>query len=144
MLSRRCTYGLQAALYLAAQPGEGFIAIREVSEGLGLSQAFLTKVLQHLTRCGLMTSLRGPNGGVALARPAEEIRLLDVVLALDGERRLAACLLGLPGCGTDRPCLLHDRWCPLRSSLHDVLAATTVADLAGRAAAVGLWHEEDQ
>ena len=64
LLSRSAEYGLRAALYLASLEPSGFVSIRDISDHLGLSFHFLTKIFQKLTRAGLLHSYRGPNGGV--------------------------------------------------------------------------------
>jgi Rrf2 family iron-sulfur cluster assembly transcriptional regulator len=129
MLSKSCIYGLQAVLYLASQKQDGYVSIREISDSLGFSYAFLTKVLQELTRRGLLQSLRGPHGGVVLARPAEEITLAEIVEAIDGPRLFEACILGLPTCGSDQPCLLHERWAPLRGEIEALFGETTIREM---------------
>ena len=129
MLSKSCIYGIQATLYLALQEPTGYVSIRQISDNLGLSYPFLTKVLQHLTRRGLMQSLRGPRGGVALAKPPEEVLLGEIVEAIDGRTRFDGCILGLPECRVDRPCALHERWEPLRNEILTTFSETTVLDL---------------
>jgi Rrf2 family iron-sulfur cluster assembly transcriptional regulator len=129
MLSKGCIYGIQAALYLASQKPEGYVSIRQISDSLGLSYPFLTKVLQQLTRRGLMRSLRGPRGGVALAKPLVETTLVEIVEAIDGRALFDGCILGLPECRVETPCALHDRWKPLRDEILTTFSETSVLDL---------------
>jgi Rrf2 family iron-sulfur cluster assembly transcriptional regulator len=135
LLSKSCEYGLRASLYLATQRQDGFVSIGLISEELDISFHFLTKIFQKLTQAGLMRSFRGPNGGVALARPAEEIRLLDIVRAIDGEALFTACVLGLPGCGERKPCPLHAAWAVERERLEVLFSQTTLAEMAAEIAA---------
>ena len=137
MLSRSCKYGLQAALYLAAQERDGYVPIRQISDDLGLSHPFLTKVLQQLTRQGLMRSWRGPHGGVKLAQPTETLTLGAIVEAIDGLARFEGCVLGRTGCGTDNPCLLHQQWQPARHEILTTFLQTSLLDLAATARALG-------
>ncbi len=132
LLSRRCEYGIRAALYLASLEQDTFVSIREISEKLDLSFHFLTKIFQDLTRAGLMRSFRGPNGGIALARPAAEITLLDIVVAIEGPELFTECVLGLPGCGSGdrKPCPLHASWGPMRDQLKTMFATETLADFS--------------
>jgi len=130
LLSVSCTYGIQAVIYLATVNPEGFTPIRTISDELGLSKDFLAKVLQRLKEADIITSRRGPKGGVALVRSAEELTLKELILAVDGDELFTACVLGLPNCATDTPCPLHDQWCDVRGRLEsmfdelDVDAAT--------------------
>jgi Rrf2 family transcriptional regulator, iron-sulfur cluster assembly transcription factor len=131
LLSRAAEYGLRACLHLAASPRDGFVSIREISEKLDISGAFLTKVLQQLTAAGIMSSSRGPAGGVTFARPLAQITLKDLVVAIDGSHVFTECILGLPGCGEQKPCPIHARWAVERERLEELFGGTTLADVAG-------------
>src|SRR5690606_23339032 len=100
ILSRACNYGIRALIYMVAKNGgTEYISIGEISEELDISFHFLTKTFQELNRAKLLTSSRGPNGGVALTRPAEDISMLEVIMVIEGDDFFDACLLGLPDCG---------------------------------------------
>jgi len=130
MISKSCEYGLRAVLYVAAQPGSSFVPIKQISNELDISFHFLTKILQKLTQHGLMDSYRGPSGGVALARPARSISLLEVIKAIEGNELFTDCVLGLGGCGSERPCPLHQEWAKERSRLEKMFGATSLDKLA--------------
>lgn len=129
LLSKSCEYGIRASLYLAARHEEGYLSIGEISNELDISFHFLTKIFQKLTQAGLMTSYRGPNGGIALARPASQITLLDIFLAIDGPALFTECVLGLPGCGNQTPCPMHNQWAEQRARLEAMFAKTTLAEM---------------
>lgn len=130
LLSSACVYGLRASLYLASTSGESYVSITQISDELEISRHFLTKVLQQLTEAGLMESMKGPNGGVRLQRPAEDIHLLEIVAAIDGMAILTECALGLPGCGIAKPCPLHDQWANTRDEIRKMLDETSLKNLA--------------
>lgn len=132
LLSRSCEYGIRAALYLAGQPASPLVPIRSISEALGMPYAFLAKIAQALIGAGLLTSTRGPHGGVALARPASRITLEQIVLAIDGPAVFTECVLGLPGCGDRTPCPLHAQWAAARGKAHAMFADATLASVAER------------
>lgn len=134
MLSKSCIYALRAAIYIALQEeDEQHVSIRKIADELGISFHFLTKILQQLTEAGLLLSLRGPAGGVRLARPAKSITLLDIVLVIEGERFFSACLLGLPGCGIQAPCPVHEEWASTRKRLIRMFERSSLAKLAQEA-----------
>jgi Rrf2 family protein len=87
-LSRASTYALHAVAYLAAQkqPGQP-IASHLVAQAQGIPERFLLKVLKPLVSARLLYSVKGPNGGYCLARPAGEVSLLDVIEGVDGPIR---------------------------------------------------------
>lgn len=130
LLSKSCVYGLKASLFLASAQDEGYISIREVSEQLEISFHFLTKVLQELTAAGLLESQKGPKGGVRLTRSGSEMSLYEIVEAIDGTELFTECALGLPGCGTAKPCPLHEKWGQTRDRIRGMLVNTNLAELA--------------
>lgn len=132
MLSNACEYGLRAALYLASLKEEGYVPIRRLSDELDISFPFLTKVFQKLTQADLLASFRGPRGGVAFTRPTDQIALKEIIVAIDGDELFSGCVLGLPGCGEQKPCPMHARWAAERDRIERMFAETTVADMAGR------------
>ena len=77
-----------------------------------------------------MTSFRGPKGGVALAKPAAEISLLDVVQAIDGESLFTDCVLGLNNCSDDQPCPLHNQWTGIRQNIQELFESTSLHQVA--------------
>lgn len=132
MFSKRCVYGLRAVIYLATLEKESFVSIREITQELDLSFYFLTKILQVLSHHNILQSLKGPNGGVRLARPAEKILLIEIILAIDGPGLFEQCIMGLPGCGMMNPCPLHEQWTRALEILKTTLNNTTLAQVARR------------
>lgn len=146
MISKSCGYALQVAAFLSLERERRFVPVRRISATLGISHAFLAKVVQVMTQAGLLDSYRGPTGGVSLARPAEEISVKEIIVALDGPALFEKCVLGLPGCGVEQPCPLHDQWSQVRGCLSSRLEASSVESIAARARARGgdwgAWLEE--
>lgn len=148
LLSKSCEYGLRATLYLASKEGTEFTSIRQISDKLDISYHFLTKILQQLTAEGLLESFKGPNGGVRLIKGGKEIRLLDIVKAIDGEELFTECVLGLPGCGMKKPCALHDKWANHREGIKKMMSSTSLNELAERTRAqnfrISIDHSLDE
>ncbi len=127
-LSQVGKYGLRALLFLVAYPPENqYLSIRQIADELGLSFHFVTKIFRELTEKGILVSYRGPSGGVALAKPAEEIFLIDVIKALEGEDYFDKCLVGLPHCGSAKPCPVHDFWKEVKIKLQKNFSETSLA-----------------
>lgn len=141
LLSKSCEYGLRAMLYLGSlgdeedaedaspDPTREYVAIQTVSDELDIGFSFLTKVFQQLNEAGLLTSKRGPGGGVALTRPADQITVFDIVVAIDGDDLFNECVLGLPGCGNAEPCPLHEHWTDERERIETRFRETTLAEV---------------
>lgn len=116
-------------MYLAGLKCGDFVPIREISSGTGISPSFLTKILRVLNENGFIESSRGPNGGVMLRRHPKSITLKDIVVALDGPGLFENCVVGLPGCGQEKPCPLHDQWSVTRRCITDTFSTTSLAEL---------------
>ncbi len=130
LLSSACEYGLRSALYLATLKEDRYVPIRKISEALDISGPFLTKIFQQLTHAGLMESFRGPTGGVTFARPPSKISVKDIVVAIDGERLFRECVLGLPGCGEQKPCPLHNEWAAERLRIASIFTMMNIEEMA--------------
>jgi Rrf2 family protein len=128
--SRQCEYALQAVMYIALKPENEMSSIRELALTLNIPYHFLAKILQDLTRKGLLTSLKGSAGGYMLAMPKEIITPFHIVEAIDGSSFLNNCLLGFPTCSDEKPCSLHTEWQRLRERLHDMLKTTNIYEAA--------------
>lgn len=130
-LPKTCIYAIQASLYLATRRAtQRYVPIRVIADDLGISYHFLIKILQTLSAAGILTSYRGPNGGVGLAVAPEDITVMKIITALDHADLFEKCLLGLPGCGELKPCPLHEEWDRTRSQLRQAFETTTVAGMA--------------
>lgn len=129
--SSACEYGIRAATFLAARHGEEvLVKLRDISEAEDIPAPFLGSILQRLVTAGLLRSARGPTGGYALARPPEQVTLLDVKAALDGTAELDECAVGLGPCSDDMPCPLHDSWKPIREDIRRYLERTDLSQMA--------------
>ncbi|NGX15759.1 Rrf2 family transcriptional regulator [Wenzhouxiangella sp. XN24] len=98
-------YAFRVLIYLAVQPGRR-CTIREISEAYGISRAHLMKVVNLLTREGLVIAQRGPHGGLMLALPPEELRLGDVVRKTEDDLGLVECFRPENQCRLTPSCAL--------------------------------------
>ena len=130
VFSRACRYGLQAMLHLASQPAGQPVLVRDVAQSLDVPFPFLAKVVQTLSRRRLIQSYKGRGGGVALARPSDQITFLEVVKAIDGLDCTEACILEISECLGTQPCSLHEDWGDLRRRLHQMLGSRTIGAFA--------------
>ncbi len=128
MFKTETRYALHAVTVLAR--ADGLVSNGDLSARLELSLPMVAKILNRLVQAGLVTGRRGPGGGYALARPAEEIRLREVVAPTEGAAWGEGCLMGLPQCDDANPCALHPAWLQLRTRILDMLDARTVREMA--------------
>src|SRR5262245_48260821 len=86
-LTRASSYALHAVVFMAAQKQDKPIASHHIAQARGIPERFLLKVLKPLVSAQVLLSIKGPNGGCRLARPANEITMLEVLEAVDGPIR---------------------------------------------------------
>lgn len=117
MFSMTAEYAMRAMVVLAGAQG-ATVSSEVIAERTKVPSRYLSKVMRELTHAGLVVSQRGPHGGFALARPAGEITILDVVNAVDPITHITACPLGNPE---------HLRLCPLHQRLEDAITSVEAA-----------------
>lgn len=86
-LSRTACYAIHAVVYVAGQESAKIVIGHKAAQTLGIPEGFLLRILVALSRARILWSVKGPNGGYRLARPAKEITLLDIVEAVEGPMR---------------------------------------------------------
>ena len=128
--SRSAEYAIRAFVHLAQVQEGKYAIVNNISKKEEIPAQFLAKIMQQLARKGLLRSSKGPTGGFALRVDPSEIRLLDIVEALDGLAPYQQCASGLSECSDEMPCSMHDSWIALRSRIMDYLGKNTIADLA--------------
>ncbi|GMV06490.1 MAG: hypothetical protein AMXMBFR53_27660 [Gemmatimonadota bacterium] len=130
MLTRTGGYALHAALAIAEMGRDGrAVRAAEVAAALGIPANYLAKILQSLARDGVLLSERGRNGGFRLARPPQEIRLIDVVANFDDLGRERQCLLGRGTCSDVGGCPAHREWKAASAPAFRFFETRTLADL---------------
>ncbi len=116
-LSRESEYGLRAMIYLAQRPPATVLTLNQVAEAGDLPVGFLAKIFQKLLRHGLLQSFRGRQRGYCLARDATDIKLRDLLEAIEGPDLFERCLFWGHRCGEENPCLLHPEWKRIKPQL---------------------------
>ena len=91
-LTKATDYAILALSYLEERPDEEVVSTKEIAENYAIPVELLAKVLQRLSKCGVVTAHQGRGGGYSLARPTEEISITEVVEAVEGPIAIAACL----------------------------------------------------
>ncbi len=126
-------YALKGLLFLAHRPQGETFKVGEIAESESLPAHFLGKIFQRLTQANILRSKRGPGGGFFLLRPAEKIRLCEVMETLsEVEFQDRPCLLGLGPCGTVQNCPVHDIVKQAEDEIHTLTRKTTLRDLKKR------------
>jgi Rrf2 family protein len=127
-LSLTTSYAIKALTCLAS----GDCVTRHISDIARCAcvpRAYLAKIFSALAYEGLVQTKRGYNGGISLARPAEDISLLQIVEAVEGKAWVADCLLGLDGCEALTICPTREFWARIRRDITEELRQTSLAAL---------------
>ncbi len=129
-LTRKGEYAVRGIIYLARQKKDQKALIAEMAVAIDAPQNFLAKIMQRFSQSGIVQSSRGVGGGFSLAKPSEEITLLDIVESVEGSILVNHCLLRSKTCKNDETCRAHRAWQKVQDQLRATLAGFTVASLA--------------
>lgn len=140
MFSKACEYGIRAMLHIARTSKVGTrVGIREISKAIDSPEPFMAKILQDLSRKGLVLSIKGPNGGFYMNAIHQKISLAEIVTAIDGDQLFNGCGLGLKACNEKKPCPIHYEFKAIRTNLKAMLQSTALEDLTENLEK-GLFH----
>jgi len=114
-------------LFIAQKTKEGDrIGIKEIAKGIDSPEHFIAKILQDLSRKGILQSAKGPNGGFYLNDSSMKQSLADIVKAVDGDKIFQGCGLGLKQCSEALPCPIHHEFKRVRKQLFQMLERAKV------------------
>lgn len=131
-MSQTSEYALRIMAYLAQQPADTLVPAVSMQGKVRVPANYRAKILNQLTRAGLLESTRGRTGGFRLSRPAARIRLSEVIAPFEPITGSSTCLLGQARCSDARPCAAHQKWRDLAAARDAFLRGTTVADVAAQ------------
>lgn len=131
MFSKACEYGIRAAVYIALQSIDGKrVSLKEIAEEIDSPIAFTAKILQQLSKSGVVDSVKGAAGGFEIEKTnIDKIRLSAVVHAIDGDNIFVGCGLGLKECNANKPCPVHDKFIDIRNDLRNMLENTSLYEM---------------
>ena len=145
-LSTKGRYAVMAMADLARQSDGRPVALADIAERQDISLSYLEQLFGKLRRGAQVKSVRGPGGGYMLDRPADEMRISDIILAVDETIKATRCTPGSPtGCQPDRSrCLTHDLWEELGNQIYLFLSSISLDDVVrGRVLGTsGVLHQE--
>lgn len=148
-LTTKGRYAVMAMADLARYSTGRPVALADIAERQEISLSYLEQLFAKLRRGELVKSVRGPGGGYLLSRHADEIRISDVILAVDEPIKATRCELGSPkGCmgNSASRCITHDLWAELSHQIHLFLGSVSLGDVVdGRVTtSAGVRHAPEQ
>lgn len=143
-LSTKGRYAVMALVDLATHSQGRPVSLADISGRQEISLSYLEQLFAKLRRAGLVKSVRGPGGGYLLARPSDDTRIADAILAVDEPIRATRCKPhAATGCHSDKSrCLTHDLWEELSRQIHLFLSSVSLADVVERRV-LGLAHKAE-
>lgn len=130
LFSHSAAYAVRALTWLARQPKGSRCLANVIAAQEGIPLPYLSKVLGVLKSQGLVSSVRGPNGGYALSQAPGTITLLKISELFDTEKKLSSCVLAYGECGKTTQCPFEQFWEDSRSVIRNLLESTTIGTLA--------------
>ena len=128
-LTTKGKYAVTASLDLAIHNKKSsFVAISSIAERQSIPAPYLEQLFRYLRKAGILDSLRGPSGGYRLIRPSSEIKIGEIVAAV--EKRMDATQCGGVGdCNGGSKCLAHNLWMELNSEVDHFLMSISLEDV---------------
>ena len=129
MFSKTCEYAIRAMIFIAQKTSKGSkVGIKEISKGIDSPESFIAKILQDLSKRGLLQSTKGPNGGFYMDEGSRNCSIADIVRAIDGDKIFSGCGLGLAECSEDHPCPIHHDFKSVRKQIYMMLEKAKIND----------------
>jgi len=129
IFSKTCEYAMRAVFFIAAKTANGGrVGIKEIATGIDSPEHFLAKILQDLSRRGVIQSAKGPNGGFYVDDVILNMPLSSIVEAVDGNSIFTGCGLGLEQCSEDNPCPIHHDFKAIRNQIQALLKTTKIGE----------------
>lgn len=134
ILGTKARYAVMAMVELAGRGDCGPVSLAQLAQSQEVTLPYLEQIFSKLKQSGLVRSVRGPGGGYALARPAKDIAISDVVQAVDESLKMTRCgEHSSGGCMASRSkCLTHDLWEGLGKQIDGYLSGISLADVCAR------------
>ncbi|OIN98615.1 Rrf2 family transcriptional regulator [Candidatus Desantisbacteria bacterium CG1_02_38_46] len=131
-LSTKVRYGMRAMLELAVGYGKGPILLRVIGKKQKISEKYLEQLLVPLKSTGLIKSIRGPNGGYILSKSPAQLKLSEIVDALEGPTCLVGCIEDPKTCSFVESCVTRDVWIEMQEAIKQILNSITLENLVER------------
>ena len=131
MFSKSCEYAIRATIFIATQSqSNANIGIKEIAKEIDSPIAFTAKILQVLVKNNILKSTKGVRGGfMILKNDLKNLKLSDIVIAIDGNSVFLKCGLGLSNCSEDHPCPVHEKFKFVKKDLIFMLENTNLEEL---------------
>jgi Rrf2 family protein len=130
-ITREADYAVRCVLFLSQEAGR-IVSANEISESMTVPKSFLAKILQRLSKAGIVRSTQGITGGFELVNKPARINVLEVIEAIQGPAAVNICAVDERNCDMSSTCPVHPVWVELRENIETRLKRETFAKLIAR------------
>ena len=132
MFSNAAEYAIKACIWIANNSSDTkLVKAADLADETGVPKAFISKILQDLSKKNIVNSVKGPHGGFSIYKnKPEDISIYSIVEAIDGDKLLTSCVLGIKHCSDTKPCPAHHKFKPIKVQLTEFLLNTNLKELA--------------
>ena len=132
MFSKSCQYALRAVIHIAHKSSmDERVGIKDIAKAINSPEAFTGKIMQQLSKSGIIQSIKGPSGGFWVEKDSlKDLSVVDIVKAIDGTKLYDQCILGLPDCNDAKPCPFHHEYTIARQQISALHNSAKIEDLA--------------
>jgi Rrf2 family protein len=131
MFSKTTEYALRATIYIAEKGTiDHKLGIEEISRAIDSPRPFTAKILQLLSKGGVISSVKGPNGGFYISEKLKKQPVWNILVALDEDERLTNCVMGLDKCSDKKPCPMHEQYKVIKEQLIDLFKKKRILEVA--------------
>lgn len=132
MFSKTCKYAIRASIFIATQSYQGKrVTVKDIAEKIDSPKSFTAKILQTLAKNNLVHSIKGIGGGFEIPKEIlSQIKLSQIVTAIDGDSIFTCCGLGLGNCSEIHHCSIHEKFKEIRIEIVAMLVETNLEELA--------------
>jgi Rrf2 family protein len=127
-ISTKGRYSLEALLYMALLPPGEYSSTRAIAENTGISDGYLEQLFIPLRKAGIVQGIRGPQGGYLPGKKIQDIRVGDILRAVEGSMELVECV-NAKVCPIEKSCLSRHTWSELYKEIRDCIDSITLSDL---------------
>lgn len=131
MFNRETEYALRALVHIQLQNYAGKRpGVKEIAVETDAPYYFTAKILQRLVRMGLLCSLKGKGGGFYFNKAKPDLKIRDLIAAIEGEKKIKGCVFGLNKCDEKHPCPFHDQYAPIREAIARLVSSESIQSVA--------------
>ena len=131
-LSTRSRYGTRAMLDIAINYEKGPVSVKSMAHRQGISVKYLEQIIPLLKMAGLIRSVRGAGGGYTLSKDVHQIKLRDIIDALEGSMFPVDCVDNPEICDRAKKCVTYEIWKNIQDTINNMLDSLTLADMVER------------